>query len=148
MQHSKFVALLIASLSVSVFGCGGSEVDERGQRVSVTGEVKLDGQPLSNARIVFISDAGAGAVKASALIENGTYSIDGAHGPLPGNAKVEIHPELMELASLEAAKGGDRYKRVDTRSINIPARYNSRSELTAQLSEDGDNAFNFELASK
>lgn len=148
MQHSPIVALSIVSLGISVFGCGGSEVDERGQRVSVVGEVVLDGKPLSNARIVFISDEGAGAVKATALIENGAYSIDEANGPLTGNARVEIHPELMELESLEAAKGGDRYKQVETKPVNIPARYNSRTELSAPLALEGDNTFDFELASK
>lgn len=148
MQHSKFVALLIAILSCSTFGCGGSDIDDRGQRVSVTGEVKLDGQPLSNARIVFISDEGAGTVKATALIENGTYSIDETNGPLPGNARVEIHPELMELEILEAAKDGDRYKSVETSPVSIPARYNSRTELTAPVSSEDENIFDFDLASK
>jgi len=148
VQHSKFVALLIAIFSCSTFGCGGSDIDDRGQRVGVTGEVKLDGQPLSNARIVFISDEGAGTVKATALIENGTYWIDDTKGPLPGNAKVKIHPELMELELLEAAKDGDRYKSVETSPVNIPARYNSRTELTAPVSSEDENIFYFDLASK
>lgn len=148
MQHPKIVAFLSALLSISVLGCGSAKVDERGQRVSVAGQVQLDGQPLSRARIVFISDEGAGAVKATALIEDGVYSIAEAHGPLAGSARVEIHPELMELESLEAERGSDRYKPVATKAVNIPARYNSQSELSAPLASEGDNTFNFELASK
>tara|TARA_R110002072_G_scaffold243821_2_gene403168 strand:+ start:196868 stop:197194 length:327 start_codon:yes stop_codon:yes gene_type:complete len=108
----------------------------------------MDGQPLTKGRIVFVSDEGEGAVKATALIENGKYTIDKTRGPLASNARVEIHPELLELGELEVARGGDRFKTIDIRPIAIPHRYNARSELTAQLSEDGDNAFNFELASK
>ena len=144
--HARVVLLL--ALTIPLTGCGGSEVDERGQRVGVSGQVVLDGQPLSKGRIVFVSDEGAGAVKATGLIENGAYSIDEAKGPVVSTARVEIHPELMELEDLEAARGGDRFKKVDIKPVHIPPRYNSRTELTAQISAEGENAFTFELASK
>ena len=144
-KNFRWMALTIVSVSLS--GCG-AEVDQRGQRVGVSGQVMIDGQPLTKGRIVFVSDDGAGAVKATALIENGTYAIDEKRGPLASNARVAIHPELLELGELEVARGGDRFMKIDIRPIAIPHRYNTRSELTAQISEDGDNAFNFELASK
>jgi hypothetical protein len=146
MMKNLCCALLTIG-SVSLSGCG-AEVGERGQRVGVSGQVIFDGQPLTKGRIVFVSDEGAGAVKATALIENGTYAIDEKRGPLASSARVEIHPEILDLGELEVARGGDRFKKIDIRPIVIPHRYNTRSELTAQISEDGDNAFNFELASK
>lgn len=139
------MALTIVSVLLS--GCG-AEVDQRGQRVGVSGQVMIDGQPLTKGRIVFVSDDGAGAVKATALIENGTYAIDKKQGPLASNARVEIHSELLELGELEVARGGDRFMKIDIRPIVIPHRYNTRSELTAQISKTGENAFNFELTSK
>jgi len=145
-KKSLYCALLIVT-GVSLSGCG-VEVDERGQRVEVSGQVTIDGQPLKKGRIVFVSDEGAGAVKATALIQDGTYLIDEQTGPVASTARVEIHPEILELGELEVARGGDRFKKIDVRPIVIPHRYNTRSELTAEISESGDNAFNFELASK
>ena len=147
MFKANLCWVVLAVVSVSLSGCG-AKVDERGQRVGVSGKVTMDGQPLTRGRIVFISDEGAGAIKATALIENGTYAIDEKRGPLACGARVEIHPELLELGELEAARDGDRFKKIDIRPIVIPHRYNTRSELTAQISRDGENAFNFELASK
>ena len=108
----------------------------------------LDGLPLSNARIVFITDEGEGTVKSTGLIEDGTYAIDASKGPLASTARVEIYPELMELEAVEAARNGDRHKKVEIKPVSIPVRYNIRTELTAQLSPDNENAFNYELTSR
>lgn len=147
MLKKNVCCVLLAIAPVLLSGCG-TEVDERGQRVGVSGKVMIDGQPLTKGRIVFVSDEGAGAVKATALIENGSYVIDEERGPLASSARVEIHPELLELGELEVMRGGDHFKKIDIRPIVIPPRYNTRSELTAQISEDGDNVFNFDLTSK
>lgn len=146
-MFNRLCGTLLITGAVFLSGCG-AEVDERGQRVGVSGQVTIDGQPLTRGRIVFIGDEGAGAVKATALIENGSYSIDEKRGPLASSARVEIHPELLELGELEVIRSGDRFRKIDIRPIAIPPRYNTRSELAAQISEDGENAFNFELASK
>lgn len=148
MQQASQSSILMLFLTVCLAGCGGAEVDKRGHRVGVSGEVTLDGQPLSNARIVFITDKGAGAVKASGLIEDGIYSIDAGQGPLAGSARVEITPELMELEVFEAAKDGDRHQKVETRSVVIPGKYNRQSQLTAQLSSDRENVFRYDLFSR
>lgn len=148
MQQVSRSSILMLFLTVCLTGCGGAESDQRGQRVGVSGEVTLDGEPLSNARIVFITDNGEGTVKASGLIDDGIYSIDAGQGPLIGSARVEITPELMELEVFEAAKNGDRHKKVETRPVVIPAKYNRQSQLTAQLSSDKENVFRYDLFSR
>lgn len=148
MQQVSRGTILVLFLTVCLAGCGGAEVDQRGHRVGVSGEVTLDGQPLSNARIIFVTDEGEGMVKASGLIEDGVYSIDAGQGPLAGSARVEITPELMELEVFESAKNGDRHKKVETRAVVIPGKYNRQSQLTAQLSSDKENVFRYELFSR
>lgn len=148
MNHTG-VALAISMGLLSVLsGCGDASVDGRGQRVAVAGTVLLDGSPLSRARILFVSDEGAGAIKASALIDEGTFAIDAGHGPLAGTARVEIHPELIELEELESIRGGDHRQHVEAQTVSIPARYNHASELTATVSANGENEFTFELTSQ
>ncbi len=148
MNHTGGVLAIAVGLLSALSGCGGASVDERGQRVAVAGKVLLDGSPLSRARILFVSDEGAGAVKASALIDEGAFAIDAGHGPLAGTARVEIHPELIELEELESVRGGDHRQFVETQTAPIPTRYNHASELTAIVAVDGENEFTFELTSR
>ena len=148
MNHTG-VALVISTGLLSVLsGCGDASFDERGQRVAVAGKVMLDGSPLSRARILFVSDKGAGAIQASALIDGGSFAIDAGHGPLAGIARVEIHPELIELEELESIRGGNHRQHVEAKTVSIPARYNHTSELTATVATDGENDFMFELTSR
>lgn len=146
-RHAWLAAMAMMTV-VTLCGCGSSQPDIRGERVSVSGQVLLDGQPLSRATILFISDQGSGAVKASGTVEAGAFTISSAAGPLPGSARVEIHPEIVDLEEFEAARSGDRYKQVEARPVTILPRYNIRSELTAQLSSEEANDVRFELSSR
>lgn len=147
MNHKSLYAAIALCGTIVFGGCGG-DVDARGQRVPISGTVTLDGEPLSRARIRFASDAGNGAVNATALIENGKFSMSHMNGPLPGTARVEIHPEIIDLEEMEAARGGDRFKKIEAKAVEIPPRYNVRSELTAQVAAEGENVFTFALISK
>lgn len=148
MNMNRPLSILLLLLSgIVLTGCG-HDIDPRGQRVPVDGEVTLDGQPLSRARIVFIGEAGGGSLKATAEIKDGSFVLTSADGPLPGTARVEIVPELLELEEFEAARGPGQSQRVEPRTVNIPARYNLQSKLTAQLEPATDNHLNFELFSR
>ena len=143
MRFITNTSLIFSILLIA--GCADSSVDERGDRVAVSGKVTLDGQPLSRARIIFVSDQGKGKVKSSALIEDGAFSITKENGPLPGSARVEIHPELAELEEFEGERAGDETTFVDTKRVDIPAEYNFRSKLTADVGNEDSNAFTFDL---
>lgn len=148
MNMKRPLSILLLLLSgIVLTGCR-SDIDPRGQRVPVHGEVTLDGQPLTRARIVFIGEAGSGSLKATAEITDGSFELTSADGPLPGTARVEIVSELLELEEFEAARGPGQSQRVEPRTVSIPARYNLQSELTAQLEPTADNHLNFELFSR
>jgi hypothetical protein len=148
MNRRCLTLLALLCLVLPAVGCGASSGDSRGQRVAVTGNVTLDGNPLSQARILFISNAGGGTVKATALVEDGKFAMDATHGPLAGTARVEIHPELIELDQLEAERQDNPRQRVDPRPLTIPSRYNSATELAAVVSHSEENQFTFELSSR
>src|SRR6266446_4970450 len=74
---SAFFCLVLA-------GCGS---DNRG---AVSGKVTLDGQPLKKASIAFIPMEGTQSPSSGGTIENGTYAIERAKGPMAGSYRVEI----------------------------------------------------------
>ena len=146
LKRAGIPALLLV---IVVAGCGDTTEDKRGTRVGGNGLVSLDGRPLEAGRIVFITDHGSGAVKAVAAIRNGSFTFTEKNGPLEGGARVEIHPVGLELEDFEAQRGGDPTRQVDVTRIDIPARYNVKSDLTAVVcAKDGISPVNFELSSK
>ncbi len=77
----------------------------------------------------------------------GRYEITPEHGPLTGQSRVEIHPEMIELAELESTRGDDRLAVPKLNQVDIPAEYNAASTLIVEVAENGDNQFDFELQS-
>lgn len=150
LAHNRcLLAVPIAcGILIGSIGCGDAGSDPRGMRVAAEGTVLIGDEPVSAARIMFISNQGDGAVRASALIQDGTFSFDSQHGPLVGDARVEIHSVEMEMEELEAARGGDPTVFVNPLKVWIPPQYNKHSRLTARLTEDPEeNQFEFRLAS-
>lgn len=140
---------MLLLLSASVVGCGDGDVSARGVRVAGEGFVTLDGDTLEMGRIMLITNQGQGEVKASAMVHQGVFTFTEESGPLEGEARVEIYPVEMELEDFEAQRGGDPQKKVDVTRIDIPAKYNVRSKLTANVSaEAGIEPLIFELTSK
>lgn len=114
-------------------GCGGTATYE------VSGEVLLDGEPVSEGQILF-SDVEGIAGTAFSPIVDGHYAVETAAGKKQvritalretGRMKEEgmgmIVPETVEL---------------------IPPRYNTRTELSIEVTEAGRNEFGFELSSQ
>lgn len=124
-------SLALASVLLLV-GCGGgSDLPELGE---VTGVVTLDGQPVSGAQVQFIPQSGrpsSGETDASGKYEL-HYTADVA-GAVLGSHTVKINT---------AVDGRD-----DPSTEKIPARYNSKSELTEEV-KSGVNEINFDLKSK
>lgn len=140
---------LLPVLLLLIAGCGGTEEDQRGVRVGAIGLVTMDDEPLKLGRIVFITDQGNGTVKATAMIQDGSFTFTEDNGPLEGEARVEIHPVAMELEDFESERGGDPNNVIPITRVAIPARYSVRSELKATVSAaSGIQPLAFELTSK
>lgn len=128
-----------ACLLLTTAGCGGEGVP----RAAISGHVTLDGQPLEEGGILFTPLAAGPS--ASASIEQGKYEISQADGPGPGEYRVQIRAYRSTGKQItDPASGIAEEQRVSI----IPPRYNSRSTLTAQITDQGPNEFDFELKSK
>ena len=125
------VSFLVFSL---LAGCGGEQSvgPELGK---VSGIVTMNGQPLGSASVVF--ESASGQVSFGDTNDAGVY-------------------EMNYGAGKKGAALGDNNVRISTATDNpvdgnwkdpIPKKYNSKTELKAQVSA-GENEINFELLSK
>lgn len=140
--------LIVSCAALTFLGCTTAE-DPRGTRVSVRGEVTLDGKPLDRAQIVFRSADGPGSITATGSVVAGKYEIPAERGPLAGNMRVEIRPETIDLAEFEAARSALNRRTFSLDTVKIPVRYNVHSNLEAIVTPDSEqNVFPFELKSR
>jgi hypothetical protein len=125
----------------AVHGCQEASNDT----LAVAGKVAVDGKPLEDGRITFIS-LGEGGMRTSAEIENGEFSIQPKFGVKTGEQVVQIEAYRKSnrpiqpsglLTAERAAKGAvEQY---------LPAKYNTQSQLKVQVLSGGDNFLEFKL---
>lgn len=136
--RSKARLCVLATVGLAVTGCG-----EGSQRIPVGGQVRLDGEPLTSGTIL-MTPVKAGPV-AGCDIKDGLYEMPQERGPGPGEYRVEI---TAYRPTGKKVYDSDFNVSTETLVPIIPARYNTQSELTAVVSEEGSNEFNFDLQSK
>jgi hypothetical protein len=146
MKATIFCAAALA-LAAILTGCE-SGVDYSGLGlVDVTGQVTLDGQPLPGVTVRF---EGPPNRFADGMTDaNGSYRLmydSNQAGCLPGEKKVRIMSGSVGEGSDESAPVEGADGKVAPAVQSIPAKYNSSSEFTANVSPS-DKKFNFELKS-
>jgi hypothetical protein len=123
-------ALALAAAVLPAHGC------TRGPRTyPVSGTVTLDGQPLPEGEILFVP-------------------VDGSTGPDPGKVKdgrfelqARAGKKRVEVSAARILPGGARGAGGEPVPEEIiPDRYNTRSVLTAEVSPEGVNRFEFPLS--
>jgi hypothetical protein len=137
-------------LGVPVLLCGmilaGCDGGDGLARQAVSGTATLDGQPLAQGSIQFVTaaDGDAPVMSGGSLIRDGRYEITEDQGLVPGTYRVSIN----------ATRGGGRSGAetpVDAGPVPqdmIPAKYNAKSTLAAEVKEGGSNQFDYDLTSK
>ncbi|WP_428307728.1 hypothetical protein [Lacipirellula sp.] len=129
--HRKTFALAIAF--ACCLGCGGPT------KHAVEGAVTLDGQPLSEARVLFVPTA-EGQKKTGCLVKNGTYRLLADVGLLPGRYQVQIVDDPPDVdPDLPAAEREPRRL--------LPEVYATSTPLQVEVDEQGGGDFDFELKS-
>ena len=142
MKPTYRKSLLLALLVLG--GCSGATDDL--PRQAVSGQVTLNGQPLSSGTIQFQPGAGPRAVSMSggALIQDGSYSIPRNEGLVPGKYKVSVSAasgDATAPAPKDVAPGRSPRLLPDL----IPPQYNARTTLEAEVKLNDANTFNFDL---
>lgn len=148
MKRHRFCRTIVIGIALLFLsGCGPSDQPELGE---VTGVITLDGKPLSGIAVVFQPANGRparGTTDAEGKYEL-TY-IRQTKGTKVGPNRVEIAPsEEGEADESEADDGESQPARKQSKSAKpkIPARYNARTELNADV-KAGKNTFDFKLES-
>jgi hypothetical protein len=127
-----------------IAGCGGA-TDER-PRQAVSGEVKIDGEPLKSGMIQFNPTEPGLAVPGGAAVTDGKYAMSTSDGLVPGPYLVSVTSAPGPSAAPAAGTmPGDP---VPPPKEPIPSIYNAKTELTAKVTAEGPNTFNYELKSK
>lgn len=132
----------VGPCAVIVLAAGCGEGDGL-PRQAVWGTVKYDGQPLKSGVIQFSPDDPGmkDPVTGGSAIGDGSYSVDRALGLVPGKYKVSISSASSATAGGEAPGSGGALPKEA-----LPAKYNTRSELTAEIKAGESKAIDFELA--
>lgn len=138
-SRGRVVCLLLLGAMLSLPGCGSSKPPL--PRVGVSGTVTVNGQPVSNLLIAFVPQGNVKGPRSSALVTDGKYSLDERAGPLVGTMRVEITTALEDDEPREG-------KVKPFTSERIPAQYNVNSQLSAPITADGPNKFDFSLQVK
>lgn len=142
--HVVFPLGALASLAVcllaGISGCGGDAID----RLAVSGEVTLDGQPLDDASITLVP-IGSGP-SAGAEISAGSFAIERSVGPSPGKYRVEIR--AYRGTGQQIPDDDNPGQMTEATEQIIPGRYNRDTELEVEVTVDDENHFQFALESE
>jgi len=127
-------------LPIGISGCSESGSG----RVAVTGKVSFNGTPLSVGQITF--EPLEKGLAAGGEIKNGSFDIPRDKGPMPGKYKVRINSMQPTGKKIPTKRFGDEL--VDEVREAIPAKYNVKSELVAELSDGDTKTLDFALGPK
>ncbi len=127
-------SVCVLSCASFLVGCGpsGPEV------YSVKGEVKYNSEPLATGDIIFEPTDSEGAASGGSIIQ-GKYSIKA----LPGKYKVKINASREIPGKMIPGPSGGQ---IPAREDYIPAKFNTKTELTAEVDAEPENTINFETA--
>ncbi len=135
----RFASWILVSLSV-IAGCGGPT----GDRVPLAGEVTLDGQPLDRGSIEFHPD-GEGSITGGVIVD-GKFEIPAEQGAKPGKYSVRIFASGDSVEVDPDMGPGPEAENVVSEEL-IPAKFNTETELTAEVGDQGAESLRFEITS-
>jgi hypothetical protein len=138
LPYSCGVAALCLWLAV---GCGSTDGLDR---QAMSGRVTVDGRPLANGAILFEPSTRQSGTAVGATIRRGEFVISRNQGAVPGNYLVRVYASSGKQAP--PAKG--QTERTPRPMVEwLPARYNAKSELKAEVVTRRVNKYVFHLQS-
>ncbi|MEZ6035321.1 MAG: hypothetical protein R3C17_19685 [Planctomycetaceae bacterium] len=141
-----FIAIGATILATLQTGCGATEGPGR---IPVTGKVNLDDAPLSSGIIRFVPVDDAGGPGAATKIVAGEFEFSSDNGPVIANHRVEIEATDFQDFAIDDeaafAAAAEATGRSPVAVNPVPAIYNSRSTLTARVTDADGQSFTFDL---
>lgn len=127
-------AWAVACMIAVVAGILGCRKSDGLNRVEVSGTVTFDGAPLETGSIALIPEEGTAGPSVGGPIQAGKFQLTAAEGPVAGKYKIMIRASRKTGRQIEAGEGADDpTAMVDEIEMFIPEKYNSKTELTAEI---------------
>jgi hypothetical protein len=123
-------------------GCDGSDGLDR---QAISGTVTCDGQPLALGAILLEPANKESGTAVGSTIRHGRFAVSRGEGPVPGLYLVRIYAS-SGTQSPPAPGQGPRTPRPMIEKL--PAAYNARTELRAEVRTRHANTFRFDLRSR
>lgn len=140
MQYRIALSVVAIVLLPACVGCGrGKDLDLQ----EISGQVTFHTQPLANGTIQFAPRDQYGLAGGS-VIADGRYVIPSQKGLPPGAYTVRISSADQSGGIPRSSTGKPGSEAPPLKEV-LPDRYNSKSELTAEVKSGGGNILNFEL---
>lgn len=136
--HSRVAVAFVFAAGV-VAGCGSKDPD----REPVTGLVTVNGLPLTWGKITFTPVDSGVKTTGGALVKGGEFSLPKAEGLHPGAYKVSV--VYVPPPEPDRQPGSGEGPADGRQPILIPAKYNTESELRADIKPGGPNKLEFDL---
>ncbi len=133
------LTIMALSSLLTLQGCG---FDKSG--CAPHGAITLDGNPLVDGSILFLPQGNTKSPSSGAAIVDGKYAVAANKGLLAGSFRVEI-TSIRKTGKQIVVHGTEK---VDEFENIIPARYNTKSELSANIAADKPAIYDFALSSK
>jgi hypothetical protein len=137
MQKVRCGILCGIALLAGLAGCGRSDAE----LAAVAGRVTFDGQPLAGARVMFQPET-TGSPSYGATDGEGRYELGYKRGVT--GAMIGRHVVRIQLDAAAAGSNGS----TSARPKSLPARYNTQSELRAEVKAGEDNVIDLNLKSE
>ena len=126
------------AMYIAIAGCGGGAGDRSTKDPSVRGTVTLDGQPFTDADIAFINPTTKGII-GGGRVTDGAFTFTCP----PGSYKVKIQASRQVPGKVVAHMGN-----APVWAESLPKIYNDNTILTAEVKDDNNEPFQFEMKSK
>lgn len=117
------LSMICLVLLIALVGCGGRSTGQR--QYSVSGKVTVDGKPLEIGDLSLVPSDGVGGAFGAEIVD-GAFRIKTTAGPK--TVRIESYRLSQTLVGPDGKPGTEQF---------LPARYNSKSTLTATI-PDGD----------
>jgi hypothetical protein len=135
MPVNRVALFLVLALVVTI--ASGCPQPEGPPTYPVSGEVTFDGKPVAEGQIIFEPAESDGTRPAAGPISEGKFRFEIE----PGSKRVKVVAE-REVGDVDPVMGARR------RENYIPAKYNEKSELTAEVTTDEEqNIYSFPMQS-